>query len=89
MKRLISILRQFKQWILSIVTTRYFIVFYVGTIKETNGQAIGYLDFTSNKYLSKSKTIEQILSKNKNKIKNIAITNIIEISRKDNRTWNA
>ena len=70
------------------VSKRCFIVFYVGTVKDTNGQATGYIEFTSGDYLNKVKTIEQILLVNKNKIKNIAITNIIELSQKDYKTWN-
>ena len=88
-KNIISKLAQFKQWILHIVTTRCFIVFYVGTVKDTNGHATGYIEFTSDDYLNKAKTIEQILLINKNKIRNIAITNIIELSRNDYKTWNS
>ena len=73
---------------LLIVSKRCFIVFYVGTLKDRNGQATGYVQFTSTDYLNKVKTIEQILLVNKNKIKNIAITNIIELSQKDYKTWN-
>ena len=69
-----------------LLANRYFIVFYFGTVK--NGNATGYMDFTTYEgaYLNKAMTIIQ-LSKNNLNLTNIVITNILELNEVDFNEW--
>lgn len=68
------------------LANRYFIVFYIGNVP--NGRITGYIDFTTyeGSYLNKAMTLIQI-SKYNSEIKDIALTNIIELNEKDFHEW--
>ena len=68
------------------LVNRYFIVFYIGNVP--NGRITGYIDFTTyeGSYLNKAMTLIQI-SKYNSEIKDIVLTNIIELNEKDFHEW--
>ena len=68
------------------LANRYFIVFYIGNVP--NGRITGYIDFTTyeGSYLNKAMTLIQI-SKYNSEIKDIVLTNIIELNEKDFHEW--
>ena len=68
------------------LANRYFIVFYIGNVP--NGRITGYINFTTyeGSYLNKAMTLIQI-SKYNSEIKDIALTNIIELNEKDFHEW--
>jgi len=68
------------------LANRYFIVFYIGNIY--NGRVTGYMNFTTYEgcYLNKAMTLIQLGDKN-SELKEIVITNIIELSESDYREW--
>lgn len=66
---------------------RFFIVFYIGTRKSDNAKITGFMDFSSERYLNKQKTVKQILKKLPEAREDIVITNIIELSKEDMEAW--
>jgi hypothetical protein len=69
-----------------VLANRYFIVFYIGNVPK--GLITGYIDFTTyeGSYLNKAMTLIQI-SKNNLEIKDVIITNIIELIEPDFKDW--
>lgn len=66
---------------------RYFIVFYIGSC--STGRVTGQINFTANgNFLNRKKSITQIEEYNRGlKIKNVIITNIIELGHEDYLQW--
>ena len=69
-----------------LLANRYFIVFYIGNVP--NGRITGYIDFTTyeGSYLNKAMTLIQI-SKHNSEIKDVVLTNIIELNENDFHEW--
>lgn len=66
---------------------RHFIVFYFGSLNY--GTVRGYMEFTTfdGHYLKKQMTLNKLKKANEN-LKDIIITNIIELNNKDFKDWN-
>jgi len=69
-------------------STRYFIVFYVASNKDTGLNATGCMDFTvtDGGYLNGDKTKNIITGKHPN-FRQLCFTNIIELSESDYANW--
>lgn len=66
---------------------RYFIVYYVATSMDINGYTIGDTSFqTKGMFLNRKETIKQIHDINPH-FKNIVITGITELNKKDYKKW--
>lgn len=64
---------------------RYFIVFYLGLIR--NGETTGHINFITwdNRYINSKDTIDFL--KKKHSFTHVVITNIIELSKQDYEDW--
>lgn len=83
--KILNKLAAFKQCILRIIKERYFIVFYQAIGEK--GFAYGKVDFTAQHFLNERTALKTI--SDETGLEKVMITNIIEVSKKELRYWEA
>jgi len=75
-------MRKYFNWLLG-VETRYFIVYYIASVKE--GQITGMIDFTSKPFLNKDQVLKIITEKSGGI--NPILTGFNELSKRELKFW--